>query len=161
MSFFPVKYFLKKFFPATWFSGSAETGGQQFADMAATMTGSGTMASQIQATASLRCVMDGAGSMSGALSATVREVEQPVTLIGGGSWDRSEMLEKRQAVFADMAAVMIGSGRMTGALRATGAITCSMIGKGSMRAMPVIDITRLLQRRREEEEMMAVMLAVG
>lgn len=161
MSFFPVKYFLKKFFPAAWFGGRADTGGQHYADMACTMTGSGTMTGEIHATGTLSCTIAGSGSMSGDLSAAVRQVTPPITISAAGGWHSYEPLHDRPVTFADMTATMTGSGRMIGALRASGALTCTMAGKGSMRAMPIIDITRLLQRRRDDEEMMALLMAVG
>jgi hypothetical protein len=140
MSFFPVKYFLQKFFPAAWFSGEDDIVGPRFANMAATMVGS--------------------GSMAGTLSADVSTAHPPVINVirTGVTLPRPE----RRKVFADTASTMTSGGTMTSSLQANGALHCTMSGKGTMTARPIIDITRLLkQRRAEEEAVMALLLAVG
>lgn len=164
MSFFPVTYFLKQFFPASWFGGGAETVGPQFGDMAATITGSGSMTGEIAGSAMLGCTMTGEGTMTGALSATVRQDSPQVklTIRSSGGWHCHDEEQGRLPIYGDMAATMTGIGTMTGRVRATATLKSTMTGKGTMVARPLIDIARLLQRRREEEDMMAMILtAVG
>jgi hypothetical protein len=158
---FPVTYFLRKFFPASLFSGSTEASGPNFADMAAVMTGAGTMAGALRATGTLRSTMAGSGTMNGILSGTIRQDTPPLTVTGFSGWSSRYTLSEHRAIFADMSAVMTGAGTMVGGLRATGSLRSTMVGQGSMRAMPILDISRLVRRRRDEDEMMAVLLAVG
>ena len=98
--------------------------------------------------------------MAGTLSATVRQDTPPVihTAGGSGGWGRAVDKEVRRPVYGDMAASISGTGTMHGRLQANASLRCNMAGGSSFRALPVLDITRLLQRRREEEEMMVWIL---
>ena len=81
--------------------------------------------------------------------------------VGEPSADRPERVQPRRRarrVFADMILVAGGAGEMTALLTATVACHGRLHGAGSLMAMPVMDITRLIQRRREEEEFMALLL---
>ena len=162
MRFLPLAYF-----PNSYFWGTGQATGTA-GSMAAALSGRGALGGAIQAEASLAVEFEGVGVFQGNLAFDSRQA-----IIGGGGfaghWRRRK--DPVQHLLADLAMQAGGTGTLSGCLVATSrpsaafaahskmqgrlvasvAIRADAVGAGKLSAVPVVDITRLLQRRREEE----------
>jgi hypothetical protein len=175
---FSPKYFLRRFFPAAWFGGSVTTGGAQVANMAAGLHGAGAAQFAARADAGIAaggfggCEVvaglvglglvgagcSGSGGFVGDLDTDQAGAEQPAAVGGTPHGPFLERRRERKNVVVGMAADLSGRGQLQGRGQAMIAARADIHGRGAIRAMPVIDISRLLARRREEEELAAVLL---
>lgn len=136
-----MSYFALTYFPGTYFGGARSGDVRRVVDMAAEL--------------------QGWSNLEGNLGRYVAAPPREAGASGGIGTNGQLVKDERDRLVVDLAAQLRGSGHLSASPGLTIALAATLAGSSTMRALPVVDISRLRQRREEEELLAALLLAVA